>query len=954
MPLPEFSLRAKKRFAVLLSIVGGFLLIGFLFIPRTLTSIAEEELVEILAAEGIEARVKKVHIESSTHARIEELCVQAFPPFEEETFACIDELNVHFTRDGLTSTDIEIISVEINGGFLNLTSELGTLEEIVERTIAHFNDEESSEESNEESGEESHEESGEESHEAVDLPLIEIRNFDVRLNNQTFDGENLPVEQVTIAMFSFDPSESDELQHFSAMIVPDFISQNSMIPAELNTEALDAVTIELWIDENQTPTRLQIIPSTPLVVDLGGFDEKLEGFSLQIGAIGGHWPYTISAERVSLSNAAQREPILSFDELELQVEQWTSDINDLFFAALNVQGLDVHVTVDDEGVPVFQQNSTETNESSPVNQLATANSNNWESRDWWNQIPWFIQLDDASFTLETAESSFEMTDLSLDYALRILGMQLDVELEANIKVGENSSIPLNLEVIWSHGSGKLLSLNVLFDSLELGDLRTIFLPFFPELPIFSGNSSLSLGVIAPERNRTSGNLDINTLLTLNEFSFATSLFQDPVLIPQFEGDFRSTIEPSENGMIFSIQQGDLAINGANASITPTFAGIQLDPPSIAEIEMQIEIPDQSAMQLFEAVPSSIRGPLNGLEMAGSYGLSLSFPIHFSYEEEEEVDPVFEVTIDPPTEIEIRDTTLAMISMPFEVDVNRLNHAFSFTFSSIANPANAPISPRELQISAPPDGPFGRRSSGWAPLENISYYLIATQLYREDGSFFRNQGINWLQLRRVLATAIEERELGRGASTISMQLIKNIFLSHERTIERKLQELFLTYWMTRIVPKARILAIYLNIIEWGRSINGIVEASEYYFGKPPSGLSLSEAIWLSAITPEPLRREHERSTGVSDRSWRRVLRLIDRLEERDFITEEEAARAREDRPRFSLDGSSSDPVEEAYSGGVLPPPSFERNSRIQEAQRIGELQQRTRQVRGSAAAPRVSR
>ena len=154
------------------------------------------------------------------------------------------------------------------------------------------------------------------------------------------------------------------------------------------------------------------------------------------------------------------------------------------------------------------------------------------------------------------------------------------------------------------------------------------------------------------------------------------------------------------------------------------------------------------------------------------------------------------------------------------------------------------------------------------------------------------------MRAVIEEAFNERHLGRGASTITMQLVKNVFLSHERAIERKAQELFLSYWVTRLVPKPRILEIYLNMIEWGPGINGVAEAAHHYFDKEPSELSLVESVWTSSISPAPLRRAHERETGLP--AWHReqINDLLHGMGGRGYLRPEEVALGLRQRLTFS--------------------------------------------------------
>lgn len=106
--------------------------------------------------------------------------------------------------------------------------------------------------------------------------------------------------------------------------------------------------------------------------------------------------------------------------------------------------------------------------------------------------------------------------------------------------------------------------------------------------------------------------------------------------------------------------------------------------------------------------------------------------------------------------------------------------------------------------------------------------------------------------------LKERRFARGGSTISMQLVKNVFLNRRKNIARKLEEALIVWLIeqNRLTSKERMFEVYLNIAEWGPGVYGLLEASEFYFGKRPSQLTLEECIYLASIIPKP---KHYRSS-----------------------------------------------------------------------------------------------
>lgn len=144
-----------------------------------------------------------------------------------------------------------------------------------------------------------------------------------------------------------------------------------------------------------------------------------------------------------------------------------------------------------------------------------------------------------------------------------------------------------------------------------------------------------------------------------------------------------------------------------------------------------------------------------------------------------------------------------------------------------------------------------KPKGWSSLSSISKYAQSAIVLSEDWSFFHHEGFD----REQMKVALEEAASGgrvRGASTITQQMVKNVWLSDNRTLWRKLHELILAYKVDKVLSKKRILEIYLNVIEFGPGIYGIGRASRHYFGKAPSQLSPRESAFLAMLLPSPKR------------------------------------------------------------------------------------------------------
>jgi monofunctional biosynthetic peptidoglycan transglycosylase len=151
-----------------------------------------------------------------------------------------------------------------------------------------------------------------------------------------------------------------------------------------------------------------------------------------------------------------------------------------------------------------------------------------------------------------------------------------------------------------------------------------------------------------------------------------------------------------------------------------------------------------------------------------------------------------------------------------------------------------------------DGRKPRQYQIWKPLQSISANLKNAVLIAEDAAFFQHEGLDYKEIREAIKINAEKMEFARGASTITQQLAKNLYLSPSKNPFRKLKELLLTFSLERNLTKRRIFEIYLNTIEWGDGVYGAEAASRTYFGKSCSELSDSEAAALAAVIINPLR------------------------------------------------------------------------------------------------------
>jgi membrane peptidoglycan carboxypeptidase len=187
--------------------------------------------------------------------------------------------------------------------------------------------------------------------------------------------------------------------------------------------------------------------------------------------------------------------------------------------------------------------------------------------------------------------------------------------------------------------------------------------------------------------------------------------------------------------------------------------------------------------------------------------------------------------------------------------------------------------KTVSIWVGPDNP------DFVPYGEIPPAMIKAAMSAEDGGFFRHRGFSIQQFIEALADNIRAGRVVRGASTITMQLAKNLYLPKERTLSRKFEELFITVALEQEISKRRILEIYLNIIEWGDGIYGLLPAARYYFRKHPSELTDEECAFLASIIARPRNRwRQDPLTGLGE-GWRQYVDLLVRKMEEKQLPEE---------------------------------------------------------------------
>ncbi|MCK9460741.1 MAG: transglycosylase domain-containing protein [Proteobacteria bacterium] len=292
-------------------------------------------------------------------------------------------------------------------------------------------------------------------------------------------------------------------------------------------------------------------------------------------------------------------------------------------------------------------------------------------------------------------------------------------------------------------------------------------------------------------------------------------------------------------------------------------------------DLSAHVPPTPCRQLLAAIPPELRREVDGVQLDGTIALDARLAV----DEGKPADTVLDVALD----------NLCRIAdfgpLPYPDDFRR-----PFAYTGYA-PDGAPL----RLVSGP-------GTERWANFAMISPYVVEAALTTEDGKFMGHKGVTLPEIQRAIELNLEKGRLSHGASTITMQLAKNLFLARDRTVSRKLEELFFTWYLESYFRKEEILELYLNVIEFGPSIYGIADAARHYFGREPHELNLAESVFLVKLLPSPVARHDAYEHGVvSERRMNALRKVMRTMFERNRISGAELELGFSETIDFHLDG-----------------------------------------------------
>lgn len=389
---------------------------------------------------------------------------------------------------------------------------------------------------------------------------------------------------------------------------------------------------------------------------------------------------------------------------------------------------------------------------------------------------------------------------------------LNKELETSIQVRTNTFA--QRWRIKGFADPRNKKIDIRFFNIDTGAIK---LPYFDErYNLITSFDSIRLNI--QDINKSGGELHLDGFASIANLKINhPKIARKDVVIKNARFDYR-----------FLLGSDFISID---SSSTVQFNKIKLHPYLAYDTQedtvykLKVAIPKMKAQDFITSLPDGLFTHFQGMEATGDFDYSLNFKFNKNKPDQLVFDS------------NLKKENLKILKYG-EANLNKLNGEFVYR-AIIKDVLQRPIL-------------VGAANPNYTPLDQISPYLEKCVLTSEDPSFFNHRGFINQAFKQSILKNIKTKKFSRGASTISMQLIKNVFLTREKTLSRKLEEILLVYLLenNRVASKQRMLEVYFNIIEWGPNVYGIGEAASFYFQKKPADLNLNECLYLASIVPKP--------------------------------------------------------------------------------------------------------
>jgi hypothetical protein len=364
------------------------------------------------------------------------------------------------------------------------------------------------------------------------------------------------------------------------------------------------------------------------------------------------------------------------------------------------------------------------------------------------------------------------------------------------------------------------------------------------------------------------------------------LLQRAELSPQVVGPW--SFDASLKGRA-RLDGSELTVTSSEAhfgEVRAELSGQIVTAPGRRHVEGRLRVPLSGCQSVLEAMPNGLLPLVRGLRLSGSFGIDLQ--VRYDLRAPQDTRVVLAVQ----NECRIKDVPAALSPHRFEQPFLR----------EVKGPDGSSMSLES-----------GPGTSSWVSLDDMSRHLESAVLICEDSRFHAHAGFDFHALESALKDDLKQGRFARGASTLSMQLAKNLYLGKEKTLGRKLQEALFTMLLEQQLDKRRILELYLNVVELGPGLYGVGDAAQYYFATPARALTLGQSLYLASLLPNPTYSRFG-PDGKLNPGWLSYLhRLMHIAHKIKRIDDAELQAGLEEQIAFRVPGAAA----------TLPPPSSDQ-------------------------------
>jgi penicillin-binding protein 1A len=295
---------------------------------------------------------------------------------------------------------------------------------------------------------------------------------------------------------------------------------------------------------------------------------------------------------------------------------------------------------------------------------------------------------------------------------------------------------------------------------------------------------------------------------------------------------------------FAVENAELGLQDVRVKVEGSIEAAEDD----VRVGLSVDVPKTSCQDMLASAPAALLPQLEGLRLGGTFALHSRVALDTSDPKKTEVEWDF-------------DNRCKVLDTPQEIDPKRFREPFQHFVMDADG--------RATELTT------GPTTEQWVPLSEITPAMETGLVVCEDSRFFKHNGFDNKAIRDSILDNLRAGHFVRGASTLTMQLAKNLYLSREKTLSRKLQEAAFTLLLEERLSKEDILELYLNVVEFGPGIYGIRSAAMHYFNSHPGELSLGQAMYLASILPNP-KANHFLPNGALKPRWAKHLQYLMRV------------------------------------------------------------------------------